>query len=249
MDIIPAIDLKGGKCVRLYQGDYKKETVFSEDPISVAVKWQSMGAKRLHIVDLDGAKSGYPENLHMAELIYTRVRMPIQFGGGIRDENTAARVLKTGIDRVIIGTVAIEKPDLIKTLCDKYGDSVLVSIDARNGFVSTRGWLRDTEVKATDLALQMKESGVRRIMFTDIKRDGTLTEPAYDSITELIKTAGIPVIAAGGISRFGDLKKLARIGAEGAILGRAIYTGDIDLKEALSLFQDKKLGDSNVEIR
>jgi phosphoribosylformimino-5-aminoimidazole carboxamide ribotide isomerase len=238
MEIIPAIDLKNGKCVRLYQGDYKQETVFSEDPASMAVKWQSMGANRLHIIDLDGAASGYPENLHTADVIYKRVRMPIQFGGGMREENTVARVLKTGIDRVIMGTIAIENPDLITKLCKQYGDAIIVSIDARNGFVATRGWLRDTEVKAVDLARQMSEIGVKRIMFTDIKRDGTLTEPAYDSIAELVDAVDIPVIAAGGISRFSDLKKLAKIGVEGAILGRAIYTGNIDLKEVTTLFNN-----------
>jgi len=243
MEIIPAIDLKNGRCVRLYQGDYKQETVFSEDPVSMAVKWQSLGARRLHIVDLDGAASGYPENLLKAEIMYKRVRMPIQFGGGMRDENTVERVLKTGIDRVIMGTIAIENPDLIEKLCQKYGDAIIVSIDARNGFVATRGWLKDTSVKAVDLAKQMSEIGVKRIMFTDIKRDGTLTQPAFDSIVELVKTVDIPVIAAGGISRFSDLKKLEKIGVEGAILGRAIYTGDIDLKEVTTLFNKDLTGD------
>ena len=235
MEIIPAIDLKNGKCVRLYQGDYNKETIFSENPVEVAVKWQSLGAKRLHIVDLDGAASGKPENLDVVAKIVKKISVPIQLGGGIRDEKTVHTLIKAGVKRLIIGTVAVEQPDLIRSLCQKYGGAIMVSIDARDGLVATHGWLKESDVKAIDLAFEMKKLGVHRLLYTDIKRDGTLTEPAYDSIADLIETVKIPVIAAGGISKLEHLKKLAIVGAEGAVIGRALYTGDIDLEAALSL--------------
>jgi phosphoribosylformimino-5-aminoimidazole carboxamide ribotide isomerase len=235
MEIIPAIDLKNGKCVRLYQGDYNKETIFSENPVEVAAKWESMGAKRLHIIDLDGAASGKPENLDVVARIIKKISVPIQLGGGIRDEKTVHTLIKAGVKRLIIGTVAVEQPDLIYSLCQKYCAAIIVSIDARDGLVATHGWLKDSDVNAIDLAFEMKKLGVHRFLYTDIKRDGTLTEPAYDSIADLIETVKIPVIAAGGISKLEHLKKLAIIGAEGAVIGRALYTGDIDLEAALSL--------------
>ncbi len=235
MEIIPAIDLKGGKCVRLYQGDYSKETIFSEDPVEVALKWYSIGAKRLHIVDLDGAAKGKPQNLDIVSRIIEKTRLAVQLGGGIRDEKTVEAILKVGVKRLIMGTIAVEKPFMIKRLCEKYGEAIMVSIDARNGRVATHGWLTESDMRAIDLAFQMKDLGVPRFLYTDISRDGTLTEPAYNSIAGLIVKVKIPVIAAGGISKIEHLKKLAEIGAEGAVIGRAIYTGDIDLKEALAL--------------
>jgi phosphoribosylformimino-5-aminoimidazole carboxamide ribotide isomerase len=235
MEIIPAIDLKGGKCVRLYQGDYNKETIFSEDPLAVSLKWQSLGAKRLHLVDLNGAASGKPENIKVIEKIIESIDIPVQLGGGIRDEITVEKMLNIGISRVIMGTAACQQPELIEQLSQKYGEAIIVSIDARDGLVAIGGWLESTSINEIDLALQMKSLGIKRILYTDIKRDGTLTEPAYDSIRKLINTTNIPLIAAGGISRLEHLRKLAEIGAEGAVIGRALYTGDIDLREALAL--------------
>jgi phosphoribosylformimino-5-aminoimidazole carboxamide ribotide isomerase len=238
MEIIPAIDLRGGRCVRLYQGDYSRETVFSGEPLKVALRWQSMGARRLHIVDLDGAASGKPENIKAVSAILKKLSIPVQLGGGIRDEDTVKMLLDLGIDRLILGTIAAEKEDLVKQLCLLYGQHLMVSIDARDGLVSTHGWLKNTGTRAIDLARGMKKAGVPRIMYTDIKKDGTLTEPSFDAIAELVQEVGLPVISAGGISSLRDLERLASIGAEGAIVGRAIYTGDLDLAQALKQIQN-----------
>jgi phosphoribosylformimino-5-aminoimidazole carboxamide ribotide isomerase len=235
MEIIPAVDIKGGKCVRLYQGDYQRETVFSENPVDVAMDWKAQGAQRLHLIDLDGAAEGEPRNIAAVEAIVKRVNLPVQLGGGIRDEATVDRLLDTGIDRVILGTVVVENPELVKTLCRRYGKAIVVGIDARDGYVATHGWVRGTEIKALELGLQMRDLGVRRIIYTDIKRDGTLTGPGFEAIAEMVKGVKLPVIAAGGISKLSHLTKLKKLGVEGAILGKALYTGDINLKEALSL--------------
>lgn len=235
MEIIPAVDIKGGKCVRLYQGDYGQETVFSEDPVAVALNWQAQGAGRLHLVDLDGAAGGEPRNIAVVEAIVKRVNLPVQLGGGIRDEATVAKLLAIGINRVILGTVAVEKPKLVGKLCQKYGEAIVVGVDARDGRVATHGWVKGTEIKALDLGLQMADMGVRRIIYTDIKRDGTLTEPGFEAIAGMVGGLNLPIIAAGGISALNHLGKLKEIGVEGAIVGKALYTGDIKLTEALAL--------------
>ncbi len=233
IEIIPAIDLRNGRCVRLYQGNYNQEIVFSDDPFDVALKWQSMGAPRLHIVDLDGAASGDICNLAIIRDIARAVLIPVQLGGGIRDIETVEALLKAGIDRVILGTAAVEDPQLITEACYRYHDSIIVGIDTREGFVATRGWVNDTEQTAIDLADSMMQIGVRRFVFTDISRDGTLTEPNFSAIAEMIDAVRLPIIAAGGITSISHLKMLAKLGAEGAIIGKALYTGDINLKKAL----------------
>ena len=235
MEIIPAVDIKGGKCVRLYQGDYSKETVFSEDPVAVALNWQAQGASRLHLVDLDGAASGEPLNIDVVEAIVKRVNLSVQLGGGIRDEATVAKLLAIGINRVILGTAAVENPKMVKRLCQKYGDAIIVGIDARDGRAATHGWQKGTEVAALELGRSMADAGVRRIIYTDIKRDGTLTEPDFEAIAEMVRGLDLSVIAAGGISALDHLRKLKEVGVEGAILGRALYTGDINLRDALAL--------------
>jgi phosphoribosylformimino-5-aminoimidazole carboxamide ribotide isomerase len=235
MEIIPAVDIKGGKCVRLYQGDYGNETVFSENPVEVAMGWKAQGAKRLHVIDLDGAARGEPRNVETIKAIVKKIGLPVQLGGGIRDEATVTRLLDMGVSRAILGTVAVENPELVKRLCRKYGEAIVIGIDARDGFVATHGWKQATKVRALELGLQMAELGARRIIYTDIKRDGTLTEPGFESIAEMVKGLKVPVIAAGGISKLSHLEKLNELGVEAAILGRAIYTGDINLKEALAL--------------
>ncbi len=240
MEIIPAIDLKDGKCVRLYQGDYSRQTTFSDDPVAVALNWKSQGAYRLHIVDLDGAAGGELRNLQIIEAIVKQVDIPIQLGGGIRNEDTVKKLIDIGMKRIILGTVAIEQPELVINLCRKYGDSIVVGIDARDGFVATHGWLKDTGVKAVELGEKMANMGVRRILYTDIKRDGTLTEPGYQAIAEMIANSGLPIIAAGGIAALSHLKKLKELGVEGAILGKALYTGNINLSEALAMERDDK---------
>jgi phosphoribosylformimino-5-aminoimidazole carboxamide ribotide isomerase len=235
MEVIPAVDIKGGKCVRLYQGDYSRETVFSEDPVAVALNWQAQGAGRLHVVDLDGAAGGEPRNIDVVEAVVKQVGLPVQLGGGIRDEATVAKLLDIGINRVILGTVAVENSKLVESLCRKYGEAIAVGIDARDGRVATRGWVKGTEIKALELGLQMAAIGARRIIYTDIKRDGTLTEPGFEAIAEMVKGVTLPIIAAGGISALGHLRKLKELGVEGAIVGKALYTGDIKLEEALAL--------------
>jgi len=234
MEVIPAVDIKGGKCVRLYQGDYLRETVFSEDPVDVALGWRAQGARRLHVIDLDGAAGGEPRNIAAIEAIVKRVNLPVQLGGGIRDEATVSKLLAIGINRVILGTVAVENPELLKSLCQKYDEAIVVGIDARDGYVATRGWIKGTDIKALELGLKMADIGVRRIIYTDIKRDGTLTEPGFESIAEMVKGVNLPIIAAGGISKLSHLRKLKELGVEGAIVGKALYTGDINLKEALA---------------
>lgn len=233
MEIIPAIDLRGGRCVRLYQGDYNREIRFSDDPLQVAVKWQSQGASRIHMVDLDGAASGEQQNLEIARQITDITLLPTQLGGGIRTLETIKEVLTAGIERVILTTAAIEDPDMLKQACRMYGDYIIVSIDAREGLVATHGWQQDTGIRAVDLAQSMSRANVQRLIYTDIIRDGTLTEPNFAAISELVNVTGLPVIAAGGISSILHLKMLKQLGVEGAILGRALYSEDISLKEAI----------------
>jgi phosphoribosylformimino-5-aminoimidazole carboxamide ribotide isomerase len=235
MQIIPAIDLKGGKCVRLYQGDYNQETIFSEDPVAIARKWQAEGARMLHLVDLDGAASGEAKNIAIVEAIVKQTGLPVQVGGGIRDEAGVKKLLDIGVQRVILGTVAIEQPELVKQLCGKFSQAIIVGIDARDGFVATRGWKQATTVTALELAQKMASMGMLRMLYTDIRRDGTLTAPNYQAIADLLKKVKVPIIAAGGISAVSHLHKLKELGVEGAVIGKALYTGNINLREALAL--------------
>jgi phosphoribosylformimino-5-aminoimidazole carboxamide ribotide isomerase len=220
--------------VRLYQGDYDRETVFSDDPLDMALKWQSLGAPRLHIVDLDGAASGEIGNMEIIRDIARAALIPVQVGGGIRDIGTIETLLKAGVERVILGTAAVEDPGLVTAACRRFRDSVIIGIDARDGVVATHGWVVDTGQTAVGLAEAMARAGVRRFIYTDISRDGTLTEPNFAAIAGLIEAVRRPVIAAGGVASINHLKMLARLGAEGTIVGRALYTGDINLKQALA---------------
>ena len=234
MEVIPAIDLRGGKCVRLYQGDYSKETVFSDDPVSMALRWESTGAKRLHLVDLDGAAEGKLCNADVIGEIVKKVQIPVQIGGGIRLIETMEHLLNLGIDRMILGTVALEEPDLVTEACLKFKDHIIVSIDAKDGYVRGRGWKEEGKLHIEEVISQMESRGVMRFIYTDISRDGTLTEPNYEEIEKFKSSTKIPIIAAGGIASIEHLKKLSEIGVEGAITGRAIYTGNIDLKVAIA---------------
>jgi phosphoribosylformimino-5-aminoimidazole carboxamide ribotide isomerase len=219
--------------VRLYQGDYNRETVFSDDPLDIALKWQSVGAPRLHIVDLDGAAAGEIRNLGVIDAIARAMLIPVQLGGGIRNIGTVEMLLKAGIEQVVLGTAAVENPGLVAEACSRFGDAIAVGIDARDGYVATRGWLTNTEQTALGLARAMVQIGVKRFVYTDIARDGTLTEPNILAVAEMIDKLGLPVIAAGGISSVAHLKSLQKVGAAGAIVGKALYTGDINLKRAL----------------
>lgn len=234
MLIIPAIDLKDGQCVRLYQGDYDKVTVFSDDPAAVGREFREAGAQYLHLVDLDGAKSGRPANLAVIEKIMAGSGLPVEVGGGIRDEATVEELLARGVDRVILGTVAVKNRELAARICRRWGEKIVIGIDARNGLVAVEGWTETSGVAATDLARDFAAHGATRFIYTDISRDGTLTEPNYAALREFMAAAQRPVIASGGVARPEHLDRLRETGAEAAIIGRAIYTGDINLKEVLS---------------
>ncbi len=194
-----------------------------------------MGAPRLHIVDLDGAAQGEPGNMEIIRVLAKAILVPTQLGGGIRRIETIEQLLKAGIDRVILGTSAVEDPKLVKEACRRFGDSIIVGIDTRDGWVATRGWQQETRLKGVDLAKSMAELGVRRFIHTDIKRGSTLTEPNFTAISELISELRLPVIASGGVSSLIHIKMLKQLGAEGAIIGKALYTRDIDLKQALAV--------------
>ncbi len=235
MEVIPAIDLRLGLCVRLFQGDYQQETVFSDEPVSVALAWQEQGAPRLHLVDLDGAAGGVPVNLEVITSIIHNLTIPVQIGGGIRDIATAESLLSAGADRVVIGTAAVENPSLVEDLCQKHGSQrVVIAVDAKDGLVAIKGWLESTEVEAQDLVEQMALLGVRRILYTDISRDGTLTEPNFEANADLVRTTGMAVLASGGIATLDHVRRLVDTGAEGAILGRALYTEAFSLREAIA---------------
>ena len=235
MDIIPAIDLKGGKCVRLYQGDYSKETVFSVDPVATALKWQEQGASRLHLVDLDGAAAGEVRNTQAIEDIVKNTNLEVELGGGIRRADVVEQLITLGVKRVILGTVAVEQIELTRRIIKRFGEAIVVGIDARDSYVTTHGWMKISTMTVLELSQAMAAIGARRIIYTDVKRDGTLTEPNYDTTAELVNKLKIPVVASGGISSIEHIRKLAALGAEGVIIGKALYTGDIDLKEALAV--------------
>ena len=236
MDVIPAIDLLAGRCVRLYQGDYNQSQVFSEDPAEVAQQWVAQGASWLHLVDLDGAKTGQPVNVETITQIVEAIDIPVQVGGGLRDRQRVSALLDLGVRRVILGTVAIEQPQLVQQLCQEFPGQILVGIDAREGKVATQGWLETSAVLAVDLAQQMAAAGAAAIIYTDIHRDGTLQGPNIPMLREMAEAIAIPVIASGGVSSIADLLSLLAlepVGVTGVIVGRALYTGDVDLTEAL----------------
>ena len=239
MEVIPAIDIRGGKCVRLVQGDYDRETVFSDDPVEMAARWTGLGAPRLHVIDLDGARLGEPANLAVVQSIASSADVPVQVGGAIRSLQTAQTVLASGADRVILGTAAVEDPDFIREACEELGpEAVMISVDARDGYVAVKGWTDTSDVRAADLISDLSAVGVRRFMYTDIARDGTLTEPNFSAVEALVSDSWT-LLAAGGISSLEHLERLALLGVEGAIVGTAVYTGDVDLREAVrSVGQD-----------
>jgi len=234
MDVLPAIDLRGGRCVRLTQGDYDRETVFDDDPAGVARRWVDAGARRLHIVDLDGARDGVRSNADAVTAILDAVDIPVQLGGGVRTEADAKQLVELGVDRVIFGTAAIEAPEQVANAVKFVGeDHVIVGVDAKDGMVQTRGWLEQSTVSAAELAQQMVDIGVRRFIYTDTSRDGTLSHPNFTAVADLKQNLRYPIVVAGGISSVDDLVQLAELGAEGAITGMAIYSGAIDLKRAI----------------
>jgi phosphoribosylformimino-5-aminoimidazole carboxamide ribotide isomerase len=233
MEVIPAIDLRGGRCVRLVQGDYDQETVFSDDPRAMARHWESLGAPRLHVVDLDGAREGAPRNLGVVRDICAAVSIPVQLGGGMRDIAVAQRARDAGVERVIVGTAALD-PEAASGFVAEFGDAVVAGIDARDGFVAVRGWLDTTNIRALDLANKLVAVGFRWIVFTDIQSDGMLGGTNVPALKEFVEAVDASVIASGGITSIDDLRAARDAGAAGAIVGRALYTGALNLKEALN---------------
>lgn len=242
MEAIPAIDIRDGKCVQLYQGDYDRETVFSDSPVDMARMWVDAGAARLHVVDLDGAREGSPVNIDLVEKIARSVTVPVQLGGGVRTVKSARDALSRGVERVIFGTAAAESQDLVSEVIEELGpDAVVIGVDARDGYVAVRGWTESSETPAIELVAAMEDSGVRRLVYTDIARDGTLTEPNFEAAQSLVSSTNIGVLVAGGVSSVDHLVRLAQLGVEGAIIGTAIYTGDIDLGNAIDVLTAKKI--------
>ena len=246
MDIIPAIDLLGGACVRLHQGDYDQVTRFSDDPVAQALSWQEQGATRLHLVDLDGAKSGDPVNDASVRAITAALSIPVQLGGGVRSVERAESLLACGLDRVILGTAAIENPDLVKDLASRHPGRIIVGIDARNGKVATRGWIEESNVDATTLARELSATGIAAIISTDIATDGTLAGPNLEALRSMAEASSVPVIASGGVGCMADLIALLALephGVNGVIVGRALYDGRVTLKEGMNAISEGRLQD------
>ncbi|MBS1111978.1 MAG: hisA [Nitrospirae bacterium] len=236
MIIIPAIDLKDGKCVRLIQGKREEVTVYSDDPVSMAKQWVELGAELLHVVDLDGAFTGEQRNFYKIEAIRKAIDVPIEVGGGIRDMERIEKLFSLGVDRVIIGTAAAQNPDVVKIACDNFPGKVLAGIDAKDGKVAIKGWEELTELGAVEFAIEMEKAGTAGIIYTDISRDGMLTGPNIDAMAQMVYALEIPVIASGGVSKLDDIRNLMKIeNLWGVITGKALYAGSLDLTAAIKI--------------
>ncbi len=233
MEIWPAIDIRGGKCVRLQQGDYNRETVFGESPAKMAEYWAEQGARRLHLVDLDGAKDGRPTNIESVKEIIEAVEIPCEIGGGIRDEETICRLLEIGLSRLVIGTVALKQPVWFREMCQSFPGKLSLGIDARGGMVATDGWLETSETPAVVLAEQYTDLPLASIIFTDIATDGMMQGPNIPATQLLRESVSVPVICSGGITTLDDVRRLHDAGIFGCIIGRALYEKTIDLPEAI----------------
>ena len=238
MELFPAIDIRGGKCVRLLKGDFAQETVFSDSPADMAAQWESQGARFLHLVDLDGARAGRPQNLETVKAILAKVKIPVELGGGIRTLEDIKEVLGLSVRRVILGSVAVHDPALVKAACEQYGDRVVVGIDAKEGMVAVEGWGQTSNLEAPVLGKMMAEAGVKTIIYTDISRDGTLGGVNVAATVEMAEKSGLEVVASGGIKDLEDIKALKeheKSGVAGAILGKSLYMHTLDLREALAV--------------
>jgi phosphoribosylformimino-5-aminoimidazole carboxamide ribotide isomerase len=235
MILYPAIDIRGGRCVRLIEGDFDRETTYDSDPSSAARRWVEAGAEWLHVVDLDGAVAGRPVNGEAVAQIRAAVDVPLQLGGGLRKMTDLEDAFGAGVDRAILGTVALRDPELVIGAVARWGDRIAIALDARDGQLATDGWLGQTDTRAVEVAQRLARSHVRHFVYTDIRRDGTLSGPNLSGLSELIETVDANVIASGGIATLDDLKAVATAGAAGAIVGRALYDGRIDLAEAIAL--------------
>jgi phosphoribosylformimino-5-aminoimidazole carboxamide ribotide isomerase len=243
MILFPAIDILGGKCVRLVKGDFDQETVFADRPADMAIRWEQAGAQYLHVVDLDGARSGRPVNTTAIKEILQEVELPVQLGGGIRDLATIELLLQMGISRVILGSVAVKNSALVTAAVQKFGEQIVVGIDARDGIVAVEGWGKSGKVAATSLAREMADCGVSRLIYTDISRDGTLSGVNVAATAQLARQSGLKVIASGGVKDLADIEALLAVGEdqiEGVIVGKSIYTGSLDLQQALALVKKGK---------
>lgn len=238
MIIIPAVDIKNGKCVRLEQGRMEAQTIFSDDPIAMARKWEAAGAEIIHVIDLDGAVEKYPCNINLIRRMIEEIRTPIHIGGGIRDLEAIAMYLEIGAERVILGTEALRNKELVKSAARQYPDRIIVAIDARNGKVAVEGWTETTSMDAFELARRFEDCGVAAINFTDIQRDGMQTGVNLEEVRRLAEAVSIPVVASGGVATLKDIEMLlplAQVGVTGVIIGRALYSGAIHLPDAIAL--------------
>jgi phosphoribosylformimino-5-aminoimidazole carboxamide ribotide isomerase len=233
MIILPAIDIKDGRCVRLFQGDYEQVTMYDTDPVQVSQRWQDAGSSWLHLVDLDGARAGYPVNAELIKRIRAATNMHIEVGGGIRTLAHIEQMLDLGVDRVILGTIAITDRALLLDALARWRERIVVGLDARDGYVAITGWLETSQVKAVDLAAELSALGVQRFVYTDIARDGALIGPNLKALSEMQQAVTSALIASGGVSSLADLHELAKSGVEGTIVGKAIYTGAVDLTTAI----------------
>jgi len=234
MEIIPAIDIRGGRCVRLYQGDFARETVFADDPVAVARSWQEAGAPRLHVVDLDGAREGWPVNAASVRRIIKAVSIPVQVGGGLRNRQSIERYLQTGAERIVLGTAAVKDRSLLAEAVAEHGQRIAVSVDAKVGVVAIEGWQEDTSLAAAQLIAELSDLGVPRFVYTDVLRDGTLSQPNFAAVQSLLQIVAVPIIYAGGVADVEHLVRLASLGVEGTIIGQALYTGSLQLQAALA---------------
>ncbi len=237
MKIFPAIDLYDGKAVRLYKGDYNQMTVYSNEPLEVAKKFQSLGATHLHLVDLEGAKNGYPGNLDVIRKIVDETDLFTEVGGGIRTIETAKAYIESGVDRIILGTAAVENEEFLKEAIALFGDKVAVGVDLKDGFVAIKGWTEKSALSAQDFLSKMESLGVKTVICTDISRDGAMQGSNNELYKELSEKYSIDLIASGGVSDIDDIKTLTEMGLYGAIIGKAYYIGAIDLKEAIEVAQ------------
>lgn len=240
MRIYPAIDIKDGKCVRLLRGSFDDVTVYGDDPAVMAKKWEDLGGEFIHVVDLDGALKGHGVNAESIKRICAAVNVPVQTGGGIRTMEDIEAKLACGISRVIIGTKAVSDAEFVKKAVEKYGDKIVIGIDAKDGMVAIEGWEKTSDFKAVEFALKMKEIGVRTIVYTDIATDGTLAGPNVAAMREMVEKTGMDIIASGGVGNAEHVKSLVPTGVEGVITGRALYTGDLDLGEAIAVGKEDK---------
>jgi len=233
-ELIPAIDIQAGRCVRLLRGDFAQATDYGDDPLAQALAWQAAGARRLHLVDLDGARTGAPVHVELARAIARKLDIPVQVGGGLRTTRDVERMLSAGVERVVLGTALLESPRTVRACLDRYPRRIVAGIDAREGNVAVRGWLADTGTSALALARRLAALGVERAVYTDIGRDGALGGPNLEGLDDMVANSGLRVIASGGIRGVADLLAVRATGAEAAIVGRALYTGDLDLGAALA---------------